>query len=197
MEITNLKKIWIQGLRYFTNENWRNYKGNKPYFGQLMYLKRKGNTLNTKVLSREILNYKEIFRDTLDIDPAKEFGCSEISCPIDMEQPLRSLMASFHRLAQRTRSPSEPKIRKDSDVVVFIATDEDERVEDPRNATRAESVIRTFQTLFSGQRLYAFAFLVQSTECYTQQLTQKNRSCLWKKSSCFDEFNVWGKFFNL
>ena len=161
------------GKKTFTNENWWNYAGDMPYFGQLMYLKYNEHNLGIKVLSKAVGSYEEIFQDTLDIDPYRDFGCSEEFCPVDIEQPLRVLIASFHRLSRPARSPFAPRIRKNSDVIVFISTDEDERVEDPTNATRAEEVIKTFQTLFPGQKLYAFAFLVNSRDCYTQQVKQK------------------------
>ena len=150
------------GQKYYTNQSWKTYYGNEPHFCKFMDLEYNGQVfLNHKQLSKRMVNYEDIFRDTLTPNSGHERCILAPNCQGDMEQPLRVLVACFHQLRQI--------IRKDAAVAVFIATDEDERVEDFQKATPAEKVIQTFESIFPGQRFYAFAFLIKDEDCYIQQ----------------------------
>ena len=151
------------GKKTFTNQQWRDYTGDKPYFGQFMPLEHQGSLLLEKQLSKAVPQYQEVFRDTLTRN--FEDSCHlPPFCQEGMEQPLRALNASIERLAD---SPS--LLHSSGDIIAFLVTDEDERVEDAESADTAESVVQNVQQFFPGRSFHAFTMVIQDEACLLRQ----------------------------
>ena len=147
-----------------TAERWEDYQEMAPRFGKLMKLEKNGEILNQFILDRHTSEYEQIFKDTLTR------GYSECALPPychgHNEQSLRALKAAISRY--RTDSQNKQFFQPNTDTVVLIITDEDERRNDSKNATTAEEVIQTYDTIFAGQkkRLFGFSISIQDEECY-------------------------------
>ena len=151
------------GKKKFTQQNWIDYTGDKPYFGKFMYLEYQGSMLPEKQLSKAIPQYQEVFKDTLTRN--SEDSCNfPPFCQEGMEQPLRALNSSIERLAD---NPS--LIHSSGEIIAFLVTDEDERVEDAQAADTAESVIQNVQELFPDRPFHAFTMVIQDEKCLLRQ----------------------------
>ncbi|MDE0151585.1 MAG: hypothetical protein OXK80_03670 [Bdellovibrionales bacterium] len=153
-------------------QSWESYRGNQPHFGKFMNLEYRGTLLNDKILNKHNNFYETVFYDTLTINEdnphqlppfyhGKYDGHSR-----DHEQPLRALKAAIER------PENSDFFRPNSDLIAIIITNEDERSEDPRNATTAKEVVQTFQSQFSSDKnLYGFGILIQDQDksCYRAQ----------------------------
>ena len=51
--------------RKSTPEEWKKYMGNFPRYGKFMFLENDGKILNQKVLTKNISQYQQIFKDTI------------------------------------------------------------------------------------------------------------------------------------
>ena len=149
---------------FFPKEQWQNYRGTQPYFGQFMPLEYQGKLLPAKLLSKDLPEYRQIFKDTLTRNPGNECTLPPF-CQGAMEQPLRALNASLERLALARPS----LLHRQGDIVAFLVTDEDERAEDSERAETAESVVRNAEKLFPAHSFHAFTMVVQDDHCLSMQ----------------------------
>lgn len=147
------------------NEKWEDYKGDMPKFGKFMFLEHAGTILDKFMLNKYIPSYKQIFTDT--ITRADSSDCElPPYCQEDNEQPLRSLKSAFSRYGADLQT--QQFFKPHTDTIVLIITNEDERDTDPQNATTAQEVINTYNTVFDGQnkRLFGFTISIQDELCY-------------------------------
>ena len=150
-----------------THDRWEDYKGSYPRFGKFMRLERAGTVLDRFILDHNTPEYEGIFRDTLTR------GYSDCDkppyCQGSNEQPLRALKALFSRY--KTDKLQQTFFRPDTDTVVLIVTDEDERKLDSQSATTAEEVIKTYNKVFAGKRkrLFGFSISIQDERCYEEE----------------------------
>lgn len=149
--------------RIFTQQDWIDYMGDKPYFGQFMHLEYQGSMLPEKQLSKTIPQYQKVFKDTLTRDAGDNCELPPF-CQEGMEQPLRALNSSIERLAD---NPS--LLHSSGEIIAFLVTDEDERVEDPETADTAESVVQNVQEFFPNRSFHAFTMVIQDEECLLRQ----------------------------
>ena len=153
-------------------QRWEDYQGDRPHFGKFMQLEYRNRLLNDNTLNRHNNFYETVFYDTLTINednphslPPFYHGTYD-GHSRDHEQPLRALKAAIEREENRDF------FRPNSDLIAIIITNEDERVEDPSNATTAKEVVQTFQSQFSGEKnLYGFGILIEEKDksCYRAQ----------------------------
>ena len=151
-------------------QRWKHYSGPLPRFGKLMNLEKQGTVLNQFILRSDTLNYEQIFKDTLTrnkVDPCNK----PPYCHKGNEQPLRSLQSAF--LRSRTDPVTKKFFKPNTDTVVLIITDEDERGNDHTNATTAQEVLQSYDQVFEGQgkRLFGFSISIQDKKCYKKEKT--------------------------
>ena len=158
----------ITGEKIFDHSRWEDYSGLEPFFGHFMHLEYQGKKMDQKQLSPQTPDYVNVFKDTLTRKPGEDCSLAPY-CQGALEQPLRVLKSSLERVSQS----EEPVLRKSADFVSFIVTDEDERGEDPDEATSAKEVLKTFKTLFPRKSFYSFGLLIQDEKCLAEQ---KNHS---------------------
>ena len=157
------------GLSRLTADKWQDYKGELPRFGQLMELEKEGRLLNQFVLQSGEKDYKKIFKDTLTRN--KNGSCHlPPGCQGSTEQPLRSLKAALERYEAGEKHHKD-FFRAHTDTVVIIITDEDERRGNEKQATTAEEVLQTYESVFKGQkkRLFGFSISIQGEKCYKKE----------------------------
>ena len=150
------------------SERWQDWHGATPRFGQFMPLEIKGSIGNKRILDKKDSSYEKIFRDTLTRDSSD--GCSlPPFCQGYNEQPLRALKAAIQRV--ETGGVYKKFFKPDTDTVVIIITDEDERRHDSLGATTATEVLQTYSRQFKGQkkRLFGFSISVQDDTCFEQE----------------------------
>ncbi len=146
-------------------QRWKNYRGEEPHFGLFMNLEHRNKLLKDKILSKSNRFYDTIFLDTLTIHDENSRSLPPFSQG-DHEQPLRALKAAIER------DENKNFFRPHSDLIAFIITNEDERVEDQENATTAREVVDAFQSQFSSDKnFYGFGILVKEGDvnCYNSQ----------------------------
>ena len=151
-----------------TSELWENYHGDEARFGKFMKLEKRGSILDQVILTGTTPEYEQIFKDTLTRRSPSDCELPP-GCHGSHEQPLRSVKAAFSRYET---DPSHKRFfQDDTDTILLIITDEDERGQDPQNATTAEEVIQTFKTVFKGKRkrLFAFSLSIQDELCYEKE----------------------------
>ncbi len=151
-----------------TSPRWRQYRGEFPKYGKFMFLEKEGEVLKKKILYHHRPDVARIFEDTLTRKSPRECSLPPY-CQSYNEQPLRSLKAALQRAA--TDRVHKEFFKDQTDTVVIIITDEDERRADPENATRAEEVIGTYKQVFKGRgkRLFGFTISVQDQKCYDRE----------------------------
>lgn len=151
-----------------TSPLWRQYRGELPKYGKFMFLEKGGEVLKQKILYSHTSGVAQIFEDTLTRKSPRECSLPPY-CQSYNEQPLRSLKAALQRAA--TDRVHKEFFQKQTDTVVIIITDEDERRADPENATRAEEVMETYNQVFKGhgKRLFGFTISVQDQKCYDKE----------------------------
>ena len=165
-----------------SHQHWRDYEGSAPHFGHFMDLEYQGKKLNQKTLNVQTPDYVNVFKDTLTKTPNED--CSHAPyCQGSLEQPLRVLNSSLERMAEEEDSSSSLSLRKSADFISFLVTDEDERVEEPDNATKAEEVVENFKTWFPGKSFHSFALLIQDEECLNLQKKHSPNSVYGEKVS--------------
>lgn len=148
----------IKSNGIISEQRWEDYSGNQPHFGQFMRLEYRNRLLNDKILNKHNNFYETVFYDTLTINNQNPCSFSPF-CQKDHEQPLRALKAAIERPENRDF------FRPNSDLIAIIITNEDEREEDPGNATTAEEVVQTFQSQFSDKKnLYGFGILIEDQD---------------------------------
>ena len=166
------------GEKIFNNQKWEEYLGDEPFFGRFMYLEHQGKKTDQKILHPKIPDYLNVFKDTLTRGPNDDCSLAPY-CQGSLEQPLRVLNSSFKRLAQS----KTPILRESADFISFIVTDEDERVEDPDQATKASDVLQTFKALFPKKSFYSFSLLIQDEQCLSQQKSHSPQAVYGKTVS--------------
>ena len=164
--------------KIFDHLKWEDYSGNEPFFGYFMHLEYQGKKMNQQQLNSETPDYINVFKDTLTRKSGDDCSLAPY-CQGSLEQPLRVLNSSLERLAQS----KTPILRESADFVSFIVTDEDERVEDPNQATKASEVLKTFNTLFPKKSFYSFGLLIQDEQCLTQQKNHSPQAVYGEKVS--------------
>ena len=143
-----------------SNEDWRNYDGEQPYFGQFMNLEYRGQIINETILKKENNFHRDIFYDTLTMEGGPSLP------PFSQrghEQPLRVLKSVFERYED------EPFPRKKGITMAIVISNEEERVEDSDQATTAEEVQAAHNAAYPGKKFYGFGIIVDSESCYKQQ----------------------------
>lgn len=162
----------ISGKGVVGEQRWESYRENQPHFGKFMNLEYRGKLLNDKILNKHNNFYDTVFYDTLTINEDNPHHLPPFyhgeydGHSRDHEQPLRALKAAIER------PENSDFFRPNSDLIVIIITNEDERAADPRNATTANEVVQTFQSQFSSDKnLYGFGILIKDkdTSCYRAQ----------------------------
>ncbi len=150
------------------SERWQDYTGSLPRFGQFMPLEKEGQIGDQKILDKHTSNYTKVFRDTLTRESSDECHLPPF-CQGHNEQPLRALKAAIQR-AESDRVHQE-FFKPNTDTVVIIVTDEDERRQEPLYATKAREVLQTYSTQFKGQkkRLFGFSISIQDEACFKQE----------------------------
>ena len=144
-------------------QNGADYRGKEPHFGRLMDLEFRGKKLNQQILKKSDDFYDIIFHDTLSMNEKSQACSFAPYCQGDHEQPLRALKSAIER------DENELFFREKANFIAIVVTNEDERVEDPENATTAKEVKQTFQSKFSGKKnFYGFGIIVQDEQCYKQ-----------------------------
>ncbi len=193
------------GEKIFSQALMEDYHGTDPYFGHFMNLEYKGKTLDQIYLSPQTTDYVRVFQDTLTRN--QEDSCSLAPyCQGAMEQPLRALKASLTRFKALVPPVEEPEQEsgpkqgpeaeqesgpkqgpeagpepEPSSVISFIVTNEDERKEDPTQATTAQEVLDHFKALFPKKTFYSFGLLIQDDE------SEESQNCLQKQSQLESE----------
>jgi len=160
----------VSGYTAFSHQKWQDYHEDQPYFGNFMYLEHQGKKINQKKLDAQTSDYINVFKDTVTRGPDDDCSLAPY-CQGSLEQPLRALKSSLERLAQGKQTGENTLSLNPSakDVVSFIITDEDERVENSDHATTAEDVLQTFKTLFPEKYLHSFSLIIQDDECLARQ----------------------------
>ena len=162
------------GEKIFSQEKRQDYHGSEPYFGRFMNLELRGKKQAQTFLSASTPDYIEVFKDTLTRKAGDSCDLAPY-CQRAMEQPLRALKASLEGLAEAKGSSTESTLREPSTLISFIVTNEDERKEDPDQATTAEEVLGRFKELFPKNAFYSFGLLIrddnseESQACLKQQ----------------------------
>ena len=147
-------------------QSWQNYNGSKPHFGRFMNLEFRGSLMKQKILNKQNDLYETIFYDTLTVNEGAKACRLAPYCQGDHEQPLKALKAAIEREENKKFFGRKKK----SDFAAVIITNEDERVEDIRNAVTAEEVKNTFYSVFpKGKSFYGFGIIVKSEDCYERE----------------------------
>ena len=154
-------------------QKWQDYNGDRPYFGKFMRLEHRGSLLDAAILTTRMPNYRTVFYDTLTLNPGQGDCNGELPpyCQGGHEQPLRSAKSALEREENQAFFGGE-----DETVFILAVTNEDERVEDPENATTGQDVKDTFESLYPESNLYGFGILVQDQSCYKRQRRANSRS---------------------
>ncbi|MDE0119965.1 MAG: hypothetical protein OXM55_08175 [Bdellovibrionales bacterium] len=163
-----------------TSDIWESYHGDQARFGKFMRLEKRGSILDQLILTDTTPEYEQIFKDTLTRRSPSECDLPP-GCHGPHEQPLRSLKAAFSRY--ETDPSHKSFFQADTDTILLIMTDEDERRQDPQSATTAEEVIHTFKNMFKGKRkrLFAFSLSIQDESCYEEE----RRGIFSKKTAAY------------
>ena len=148
-------------------QNWKDHvSGIQGRFGGLMNLENKKALLKSKWLNSETRNYKDIFFHTLSHFP--ERNCNRPPyCHAKLEQPLRSLKTAMLRANLDNGVFFRPK----ADLVSLIITNEEERSEDRKRATKASYVVETFNKVFGhlDKKFIAFNILIMDEACLDKE----------------------------
>ena len=164
------------GILAFSQDRWQDYQQEGPYFGNLMFLEHQGKKLDQKVLSVKVPEYNSVFKDTLT--SLKSADCSQAPyCQGSLEQPLRVLNSTLERFSKSST------IKETESLISFIITDEDERKEELEQATKAETVVGNFKSLFPKKSLYSFSIIIQDEECLASQRKYSAHSVLGTRIS--------------
>lgn len=149
-------------------ERWQDYKGSLPRFGQFMPLEKQGRIGDQKILDKDTPNYIKIFRNTLIREYSDECDLPPF-CQGHNEQPLRALKAAIERV--ESDRVHQEFFQPNTDTIVIIITDEDERKHEPLYATKATEVLQAYTAQFKGQkkRLFGFSISIQDKECFEQE----------------------------
>ena len=131
-------------------------------FGGLMNLENGRRILQDKILTPRIPDYEGVFLHSLSHDSHRECHRPPY-CHPRLEQPLRSLKSAMQRASLDNRSFFRPK----ADFISLIATNEEERAEDRKRATKARQVVQTFNEVFGhlNKQFIAFNIIVMDEEC--------------------------------
>ncbi len=159
-------------LEKLGSERWEDYDGKEARFGKFMSLERSGKIWDQKILHKDVFHYAQIFQDTLTRRSPGECSLPPF-CHQHNEQPLRALKAAIERV--NSDPIHQDFFKPNTDTVVIIITDEDERRHDFKNATTAEDVIQTYLTQFRGlkKRLFGFSISIQDASCLNRENNRK------------------------
>ena len=151
-------------------DSWKNYKESEPKFGNFMPLQKGQQILNQKILNPQVQNYQAVFRDTISRNSYEKSSPCQWPpyCQNDHEQPLRVLKSIIERTSAY---PSQSFIRKPAVLMAFIMTDEEERAEDPQNATTAAEVLQVFNSNFPNKKIIVHGISITNSSCLEEQDT--------------------------
>lgn len=97
-----------------------------------------------KILNKTTPSANSVFQRTVR---RSESNCS-FNCPTSDEQ---GLLASIMAM-EKSNGENRDFFRNDADLAIIYISDEDELSDGPSNATKAEDVVRTFQTLWQNSK---------------------------------------------
>ena len=177
-----------EGVKVFPQlgDRWQDYTGSEPKFGQFMNLQRNQNQmLKTKILTKDIPDYKNIFYHTITHDPSLSFEerCQwPPFCQGDHEQPLRVLKSVIEQNA------ITQFFRDYAGLITFIITDEEERAEDFKKATTANEVLAKYDSTFhqSKKTFIVYGISITNSDCLNSQKEQYQESSYSYSSNLFE-----------
>lgn len=144
-------------------QSWRNYMSeSEGKFGSLMNLESERRILQSNILTPSTPDYEGVFLHSLSHNSSDDCHRPPY-CHGRLEQPLRSLKSAIHRASLDNSSFFRPK----ADFVSLIITNEEERREDRRRATRATQVQQSFNEVFGhlDKKFIAFNILIMDEAC--------------------------------
>ncbi len=154
-------------------QQWKDHLGSPFKFGALMPLDNGQKVLKEKILNKQTVNYENTFYHTLSHSP--ELNCERPPyCSGGLEQPLRSLKSALERQRLDNNSFFRPK----ADLVTLIITNDEERFEDSKRATKAQEVVDTFNDVFQGlkKKFINFSILVKDETCRIKEEERQRRN---------------------
>ena len=148
---------------------WQDYQGSEPKFGQFMPLQFNRQILSDQhFLDSSVPSFEKVFRHTLKRD--SEDSCLfPPFCQGSHEQPVRVMKTILERHQQ------SGSFRENAHLVFFVVTEEPERREDRKNATRAEDVLlqfsETFEENYPNKEMIVYGISIQNQDCLNAQDT--------------------------
>ena len=148
-------------------ESWKD-NIQKPHgrFGGLMNLENERRILKAKILTNKTPNYENVFLHSLSHHP--ERSCNRPPfCHPRLEQPLRALKSAMERASLDNKSFFRPQ----ADFVSLIISNEEERAEDKKRATKARHVLKSFDKTFShlDKKFIAFNIIILDEDCLRKE----------------------------
>ncbi len=122
--------------------------------------------LNSKVLSKDSLDYATAFKNTVVRQEVLTCDNVNVMCPSSDERPLEAAMMAI----EKSKGENAGLFRAGADVAVVILSDEDEG-SNGLNAIAASAVIQAFAQTFGGSKsLTGYGIIIQpgNTACYNQ-----------------------------
>ena len=147
-------------------DEWKDHLGTLFSHGTLINLDNGKNTINQKILNKKTKNYEDIFYHTLTHEDKQD--CKRPPyCTGVVEQPLRSLKAAI----ERSGVENHGFFRKAANLVSIVITNEDERSNDQKRATKAQDVINSFDKRFKNldKKFVHFNIMVKDAACKSQE----------------------------
>ena len=148
-------------------DKWQDYDGFEPKFGQFMSLQ-----LDQKILNQEFLDsstpfYNKVFQQTLEKDKTEPCLWPPY-CQGNHEQPLRVIKSVMERNAHEG-------FRQNAHLIFFVVTEEPERREDKKNATKSEDILLQFSDTFGqdyiDKKMIVYGISIQDQDCLNSQDT--------------------------
>lgn len=179
--------------KHYVQAKWQDHIDGFFAYGRLMPLEAKptivhkgatglsttihGTLLDQRILTPQTPDHEKVFLYTVSHFPSRHCK-SPPFCQGHLEQPLRALKSSMERVNYDNRD----LYRSNTDLVVIIATNEDERPGDQGRATTAQDIVDTFNTYLKplGKRLFVFSILIKDETCLKQELEESQSAKIGK-----------------
>ena len=158
----------------FYEDKWRDHpQAGQGSFGRLMPLEIQGRVSKKTFLDETVQDYSQVFFHSLSHYPDHNCDLPPF-CQKYLEQPLRALKSAIERYT----FDNTHFFRPHADLVSLIITNEDERMEDSRNATQAQEVIQAFNKYLKplDKKFFAFGILIDSPSCLREELKKSERA---------------------